>query len=169
MLETMTPPPMRTAVGEADFRGALRLFASGITVITAPDGEGGVHAMTATAFSSLSLKPPLVLVALARDSRCHRLIQTHRRFGVSILQAHQVDVSRHFGKQGEAASSPRFVPLDDMPVIHGALATLACTLERTADGGDHSIFVGLVTMAKASAGTPLIHYDGRYRSLDGET
>lgn len=167
MLRTLRSPH-ESAVEEGDFRDALRRFASGVTVITAPDGDGGVHAMTATAFSSLSLKPPLVLVALAREARCHRLILAHRRFGVSILHAHQVQVSRHFGKQGEATATPRFVESDGMPVIEDALATLACTLERTADGGDHSIFIGLVTKASARSGTPLIHFDGRYRGLDDE-
>ena len=165
MLKTLTPP-IDGAVGEQAFRDALRLFASGVTVITTPDGAGGVHGMTATAFSSLSLRPPLVLVAVARDTRCHRLIAAHRRFGISILYDHQTEVSRHFGKQGEAARPPRFATLDGVPVIEASMAMLACTLEEPVEGGDHSIFVGLVTAAEASPGSPLLHFDGRYRTLD---
>ena len=164
MLKTVTLP-IEGAVGEQEFRGALRLFASGVTVITTPDGAGGVHAMTATAFSSLSLDPPLVLVALARGSRCHRLITEGRRFGVSVLYDRQVEVARHFGKQGQAERPPVFATLEGVPVIEGAMATLACALERPFEGGDHSIFVGRVTAAEARPGSPLLHFDGRYRSL----
>ena len=165
MLKTLTSPT-EGAVGEQEFRDALRLFTSGVTVITAPDGEGGVHGMTATAFSSLSLRPPLVLVAVARDTRCHRLIAAGRRFGVSILYDHQAEVSRHFGKQGLAARPPEFVTLDGVPVIEGSMAMLACALEEPVEGGDHSIFVGLVTAAEARPGSPLLHFDGRYRTLN---
>ena len=164
MLKTLTSP-IEGAVGEQEFRSALRLFASGVTVITTPDGAGGVHAMTATAFSSLSLRPPLVLVALARDSRGHRPIMEGRRFGVSILYDHQTEVARHFGKQGLAERPPAFATLDEVPVIEGAMATLACALEEPVEGGDHSIFVGLVTAADARPGSPLLHFDGRYRTL----
>ena len=165
MLKTLTPPTVG-AVGEQEFRDALRLFASGVTVITAPDGEGGVHGMTATAFSSLSLRPPLVLVAVARDTRCHRLIAAGKRFGISILYDQQTEVSRHFGKQGQADRPPRFASLDDVPVIEGSMAMLACSLEESFEGGDHSIFVGLVSAAQARPGSPLLHFDGRYRTLD---
>ena len=164
MLKTLTSPT-EGAVGEQEFRSALRLFASGVTVITTPDGAGGVHAMTATAFSSLSLRPPLVLVAVARDSRCHRLIAEGRRFGISILYDHQTAVARHFGKQGLAEPPPAFAMLDGVPVIEGAMANLACALEEPVEGGDHSIFVGLVTAAEARPGSPLLHFDGRYRTL----
>lgn len=164
MLKTLTSPT-EGAVGEQQFRDALRLFASGVTVITAPDGEGGVHGMTATAFSSLSLRPPLVLVAIARDTRCHRLINAGKRFGISILYAHQTEISRHFGKQGRASRPPEFTPLDGVPVVEGSMAMLACSLEEPVEGGDHSIFVGLVTAAQASPGAPLLHFDGRYRTL----
>lgn len=164
MLTTLMPQT-EGVVGEQEFRDALRLFASGVTVITAPDGVGGVHAMTATAFSSLSLKPPLVLVAVSRDSRCHRLITEGRRYGVSILYDHQTEVARHFGKQGLAARTPEFLDLDGVPVVKGSMAMLACQLETPVEGGDHSIFVGLVTAAEARPGSPLLHYDGQYRTL----
>ena len=164
MLKTLMPPP-EGAVGEQEFRDALRLFASGVTVITTPDGAGGVHGMTATAFSSLSLRPPLVLVAVSRETRCHRRITEARRFGVSILYDHQTDVARHYGKQGLAARPPAITMLDSVPVIEGSMAALACALEEPIEGGDHSIFVGRVTAAMARPGSPLLHFDGRYRTL----
>lgn len=164
MLKTLMPPT-EGVVGEQEFRGALRLFASGVTVISTPDGAGGVYGMTATAFSSLSLRPPLVIVAVSKDTRCHRLITEGRRFGVSILYDHQTEVARHFGKQGLAARPPEFSELDGVPVIKGSMAMLACALEKPVEGGDHSIFVGLVTAAEARPGSPLLHFDGKYRTL----
>lgn len=162
---TATTEPTEGSIAEREFREALRLFASGVTVITTPDGGGGVHGMTATAFSSLSLRPPLVLVAVGRDTRCHRLIAEGRRFGISILHDHQVETARHFGKQGEASRSPAFATLHGVPVIEGAMSSLACSLDEAFEGGDHSIFVGLVTAAEVKQGSPLLHYDGRYRRL----
>lgn len=164
MLESLTPP-IEKDVGEREFRDALRLFASGVTVITTHDEQGEVHGMTATAFSSLSLHPPLVLVAVARDTRCHRLVTAAGRFGISILFDHQADVSRHFGKQGQAARAPEFLDLDGVPVIAGSMATLACSLGDPVAGGDHSIFVGRVSAVEARPGSPLLHFDGRYRTL----
>ena len=164
MLKTLMPLT-DGAVGEQEFRDALRLFASGVTVITTPDGGGGVHGMTATAFSSLSLRPPLVLVAVSRETRCHRHITEARRFGVSILHDHQTDVARHYGKQGLAAKPPVITMMDGVPVVEGAMAMLACALDEAMEGGDHSIFVGRVTAAMARPGSPLLHFDGQYRTL----
>lgn len=163
----MLTPPAGNAVGEQEFRDALRHFASGVTVITSVDANGAVHGMTATAFCSLSLRPPLVLVAIARATRCHKLVMAERRFGVSILSQGQVDLSRHYGGQPSRAVTPSFTMLDGLPVLEGAMSTLACALEEPLEGGDHSIFVGLVTAARAEKGQPLIHYGGRYRKLSG--
>ena len=120
--------------------------------------------MTATAFCSLSLRPPLVLVAIARDTRCHAHVMATGRFGVSILAASQVDLSRHFG--GKPNTLPTFTALDGVPVVEGALVQLSCHLESPQPGGDHSIFVGRVTATKTEPGNPLIHFEGRYRRLD---
>lgn len=164
MLKTLMPLT-EGAVGEQEFRDALRLFASGVTVITTPDGGGGIHGMTATAFSSLSLRPPLVLVAVSRETRCHRYITEARHFGVSILDDRQIDVARHYGKQAPAAKPPVITMMDGVPVIEGAMAVLACVLEEAMGGGDHSIFIGRVTAAMARPASPLLHFDGQYRAL----
>lgn len=152
-------------VTEQDFRQALRHFASGVTVITTKDDAGTIHGMTATAFSSLSLTPPLILVAIARNTRCHAMIVTTGRFGVSVLYAHQADLSRHFGGQPRRQVAPRFDMLDGTPVIEGAMISLACGLKDAIEGGDHTIFVGLVSAAVTAPGEPLIYFGGTYRKL----
>ena len=160
----LTNTTSEPSVDERDFKSALALFASGVTVITTRDSGGAIHGMTATAFCSLSLDPPLILVAIARETRCHANVMATERFGVSVLAATQIDLSRHFG--GKPNATPVFEMFDDVPVVEGALMHLSCNLEAPRPGGDHSIFVGRVTAARSEPGTPLIHFEGRYRRLD---
>lgn len=152
-------------LAEHDFRQALRLFASGVTIITTQDQDGAIHGMTATAFSSLSLAPPLILVAVARNTRCHAMIVATGRFGVSVLYDHQVELSRHFGGQASSDVTPQFRTLDGTPVMENAMIMLACGLKNAIEGGDHTIFIGLVVAAVAAPGEPLIHFGGTYRRL----
>ena len=155
----------RDDVAEPDFRMALGRFASGVTVITTTDEVGAIHGMTATAFSSLSLRPPLILVAVASGTRCHALLGARRAFGVSILADHQCDVSRHFGGRPSSAIKLEFTLVGGVPVLVDALATLTCRLRQSIVGGDHSIFVGHVETAKVREGMPLVHHRGRYCGL----
>ena len=154
-------------VDEAAFKAALSQFASGVTIITTHDSAGDIHGMTATAFCSLSLRPPLVLVAIGHGTRCHKHILATGRFGISVLRDDQRDLSRHFG--GRPNAEPRFVLLDGLSVIEDALVQLSCRLEAPQDGGDHSIFIGRVTAARTSQGDPLIHFAGHYRTLASPT
>lgn len=156
------------AVSDQDFRQALRHFASGVTIITTQDVSGTIHGMTATAFSSLSLTPPLILVAVAHNTHCHKMIVATERFGVSVLYDHQAHLSRHFGGQESPDVTVRFHSLDGVPVVAGAMITLACNLENAIEGGDHTIFVGLVAVAVTKPGEPLIYFGGTYRHLSAE-
>lgn len=163
-MTTSVAPP----VDEKAFRETLSHFASGVTVITTLDGAGGVHGMTATAFSSLSLRPPLVLVAVSRGTRCHRQIIAGKHFGVSILAEDQIGWSQHFGGKPSSDLAPRYQMLGQVHVLEGAMAALACRVEDAPLlGGDHSIFIGLVTDVLTRSGQPLIHYNGAYRTLSG--
>ena len=155
-------------VPAADFKLALRHFASGVTVITTLDEAGAAHGMTATAFSSLSLDPPLVMVAISRRTRCHALVAASGRFGVSVLYDHQLSLSRHFGGQPLPGAAPPFAWLGETPIVKAAMVALACVLQNTFEGGDHSIFTGLVEEAVTAPGQPLLHFDGRYRTLSTE-
>lgn len=162
------PSRGETTIGGEQFRHTLAHFASGVTIITTTDADGAVHGMTATAFSSLSVDPPLVLLAVGRKARCHRHLVAGRRFGVSMLADRQEALSRHFGGRHVADIEIRFETLGQTQVIQGALATLECLVsDPPVGGGDHSIFIGAVVSAAVSGGDPLIHYQGRYRSLVG--
>lgn len=151
------------------FRQTLGLFATGVTVVTVPepDRPGGVHGMTANAFSSVSLQPPLVLVCVDRRARTHELIQRSGLFGVSILRADQVEVSRHFAGQARpaVASSLRYRWAQDVPVLADCLAYLACRLWASYDGGDHTIYVGQVQELGIHDGEALMFWRSRYHRI----
>lgn len=147
------------------FRQALGQFATGVTVVTVKDGDG-VHGMTANAFTSVSLDPPLVLVCIGKQNRTHALIEQVGKFGVSVLAEEHENVSRHF-------AGARDVPIDitfieegvGTPVIRESLAWLDCSVWRLYDGGDHTIVVGQVEALAAPGGKPLLFFQGAYRKL----
>jgi flavin reductase len=160
------------AISSDDFRQALGRFATGVTVITT-DADGELHGMTANAFTSVSLVPPLVLVCVERDARMHALLGRRGAFSANILSAQQQALSVWFanaerpGGAAEFADVPWFpAPQGGCPRIVGALAYVDCAVRDVHAGGDHSIFVAEVNAVELGAdGEPLLYYRGRYRSL----
>src|SRR5437870_5898901 len=129
------------SVDSRTFRNALGRFATGVTVVTtvAPDG---VHGMTANAFTSVSLDPPLVLVSVAKQARTHEYLNQNRRFGVSILSAEQEPFAWHFaGRPRDGLKTP-FVWKREVPLLQDALAHLVCRLLLEKKKGDHTLFLG---------------------------
>ncbi len=150
------------------FKGALRRWASGVTIITTcVDGE--VAGMTVSAFSSVSLDPPLVLACADKSSHTNPLIASAGAFAANILSAGQEELSNRFAKTGNEAV--RFDGLDcktgasGSPWIPGALAVLDCRVEAAHDAGDHIIYVGRVLDCTVNDTEPLLYYDARYRAL----
>src|SRR5262245_66560301 len=114
------------------------MFATGVTVLTARVGEQ-VHGMTANAFMSVSLKPPLVLISVDRRARMSSLLHEGTRFGVNVLEAGQAGLSDHFaGRMAEEAAEPLFELVHDTPLVEGALAHLVARVVRSYWGRDHS-------------------------------
>lgn len=156
---------METKPSDDQFRAALGRFATGVTVITAGDRDWQ-HGMTATAFSSISLHPPLVMVALSNSSRMYEAIRRYGRFGVNVLAREQQVLSLHFsGRRSEG--EVRFDWLDDVPTIAGALVRLSCDLDGEHAAGDHTICIGRLTEIDWRAGDPLIYYNGGYQDVAG--
>lgn len=154
-----------TNIEPRTFRRTIGLFATGVTVITT-EAAGAFHGMTANSVTSVSLNPLLVLVCIDRRARMAGMLSEGSRFAINILSERQEWVSRHFaGKPGE-----RSIPLDRLdgvPVIQANLATLACTVERLLDGGDHIIVIGRVdALARPNPeDRPLLYFGGEYRSI----
>jgi flavin reductase (DIM6/NTAB) family NADH-FMN oxidoreductase RutF len=147
------------------FRRTLGMFATGVTVLTTLKGES-VHGMTANAFMSVSLQPPLVLVSIDRRARMSDLLHEGTRFGVNVLEAAQSGLSDHFaGRVTDGAHEPLFELVHDTPLVEGALAHLVARVVRSYWGGDHSLFLGQVEFARYGEGEPLLFHGGRYERL----
>jgi flavin reductase (DIM6/NTAB) family NADH-FMN oxidoreductase RutF len=146
-------------------RRTLGMFATGVTVITALKSEQ-VHGMTANAFMSVSLEPPLVLISVDRRTKMCSLLHEGMHYGVSVLCETQAALSDRFaGRTGENLPEPRFSVVKETPLVDGALAHFVARVERSYWGGDHSLFLGRVEYARQNAGTPLLFHGGRYEKL----
>lgn len=153
-----------TALDAVQFRATLARFASGVTVVTARGADGTDHGMTVSAFTSLSLEPPLVLVCLDVAATLLPHLDATGAFGLSILGAGQSDLSRRFADQ----SSDRFQgahlvrAASGAALLDGAVAHLECRKVAVHPGGDHVIIVGAVEAARAFEGEPLVYFGRRY-------
>jgi flavin reductase (DIM6/NTAB) family NADH-FMN oxidoreductase RutF len=146
-------------------RKTLGMFATGVTVITTLKGEQ-VHGMTANAFMSVSLEPPLVLISVDRRTKMCALLHEGSRYGVSVLCEAQSALSDRFaGRPSEDSPAPRFDLVHQAPLVDGALAHFVARVERSYWGGDHSLFLGRVEYARNHPGTPLLFHGGRYERL----
>ena len=153
------------------FRRAVGRFATGVTVVTAVDG-GLDHAMTANAFTSVSLDPPLILVCVDHKSQSYPALVAGKTFAVNILSHDQEHVSRRFATtkvENKFEGVPFTLSQMGLPLLENALAQLECATVNVHLEGDHTIFVGRVERARAGAGLPLVYYRGRYDRLSGPT
>lgn len=152
------------AISPQEFRNALSTFASGVTVVTTADEDGALYGLTVSAFCSVSLEPPLILVSIEKSARCHDVFAETGRFAVNILAEDQREISERFATQLEDKfHGIRHSQLDSgMPSLDGCVAILDCRVEHTYAGGDHTIFVALVEETEVSGGGPLLYAEGRY-------
>jgi len=153
-------------VEAAEFKQAMSRFASGVTIVTTADGSER-YGLTVSAFCSLSLEPPLVLVCIDDRVKSREPIEKIGHFGVSILRADQDAISNRFASRVE----DKFEGVGTVdgslgdPLIDGALARLECRLVDALPGGDHTIFVGEVIEARVEDGDPLVYSQGAYRRI----
>ncbi|HEY7660809.1 MAG TPA: flavin reductase [Actinomycetota bacterium] len=147
------------------FRRTLGMFATGVTVITTT-AQDQVHGMTANAFMSVSLRPPLVLISVDNRARMHALLNEGKRFGISVLSEEQEALSDRFaGRPGESGAEPSFEVVRETPLVEGALAHLVARVARSYWGGDHSLFLAHVEYARYGRGNPLLFHGGHYEAL----
>jgi len=154
-------------VSSADFRSALSRFASGVTVVTTKDATGKTFGITVSAFCSVSLDPPLVLICIDKTTGSHHAFEQSGRFTVNVLSSNETGLSEHFASliEDKFASVEYAVDEHGIPILQGSLATLQCKLFKALDGGDHSIFLGQVEHVIVRDADPLIYYKGGYRHI----
>ncbi|MBQ0879756.1 MULTISPECIES: flavin reductase family protein [Streptomyces] len=171
-------------VSNEEFRAAMSRLASGVVLVTAqeppldpddplaPSGED--VGMTATAFMSVSLDPPLVLVSLRTGSRMDDLLDEQPLWAVSVLSGSQRHIAGRFAMKGRVSDRLLFADIPyrrgeatGAPLVGGALATLECRTEQRVTAGDHTLVIGRVLTASlpSADGGPLAYFRGRYRQL----
>ena len=152
------------------FRQVMGRFPTGVTVVTARDGEGSPVGLTVNAFTSVSLDPPLVLACIDRASNSHDVLLSAGSFAVNLLSDRQEALARRFAAD---PSARRFDGLvwragpGGAPVLDGVSAWLECSLETTQQAGDHTILVGRVNAAGLGSGGALAFYRGAFRAVTG--
>ncbi|SOD60386.1 NADH-FMN oxidoreductase RutF, flavin reductase (DIM6/NTAB) family [Streptomyces zhaozhouensis] len=164
------------AADTAGFRAALGSFAAGVNVISLWDADGTPQGMTATAFTSVSTDPLLVLFCVNRANRSYQRVARTGRFGVNILGTTAREVSDHCARPGSdktlAAEWLAEGPEWHSPALTQALAFLDCETEQDVSAGTHAVLIGRVrgiglARDEQAAPAPLIHFKGAYRELTG--
>jgi flavin reductase (DIM6/NTAB) family NADH-FMN oxidoreductase RutF len=163
LLETAAGADSDTAV---EFRRTLGMFATGVTVITTLVDEQ-IHGMTANAFMSVSLQPPLIVISVDRRARMNGLLREGVLFGVSVLEERQSVLSDRFAGRVTDGPEPDFELVHETPLVEGALAHLVARVVRSYWGGDHSLFLGRVEYVRYGEGTPLLFHGGGYGRVVG--
>ena len=147
------------------FRRTLGMCATGVTVITTTSADQ-VHGMTANAFMSVSLRPPLVLISVDGRAKMHAMLNEGKRIGISVLSEDQEGLSDRFaGRPGGSGPEPSFDVVRETPLVEGALAHLVARVTRSYWGGDHSLFLAYVEYAHYGQGSPLLFHGGHYEAL----
>ncbi|MCD2452443.1 flavin reductase family protein [Methylicorpusculum oleiharenae] len=156
-------------VEASEFKNALQLWASGVTVVTTQSERFGLQGMTATSFSSVSLDPPQVLVCINERADTGEGIEESQHFAVNILTAKQEQVSNEFA--GKASQEDRFRNVswsqgkEGMPLLDDSLASLECRVLQKVKAGTHWIIVGEVNNVVCREGDPILYYSTGYRKL----
>ncbi|WP_180685751.1 flavin reductase family protein [Streptomyces gossypiisoli] len=181
-----TAAPFGHAVGVTndEFRAAMSRLAAGVVLVTArepaldpddPQAPAGEDVgMTATAFMSVSLDPPLVLVSLREGARMDDLLAEQPVWAVSVLSESQRHIAGRFAMKGRISDRLLFEDIPYVrgeatgaPLVGGALAALECRTEQRVAAGDHTLVIGRVLTARmpSADGGPLLYFKGRYRHL----
>ena len=150
----------------------MGIFATGVTVVTLESEE--LYGMTANAFSSLSLDPPLILICVAKTASMHTALAGTSSFAVNILGENQEDISTLFAKHGRMeeplGGTPYHTGVLGTPILDGCIAFAECKIRDQFPGGDHTIIVGEVVdfASNNSDDDPLLFFKGKYRKLSKE-
>jgi flavin reductase (DIM6/NTAB) family NADH-FMN oxidoreductase RutF len=148
-------------------RQVMGHFATGVTIITTFNKDGQMHGLTANAFTSVSLEPPLLLISVDKKAESYPAFEESKVFTVNILADEQEALSRKFAVSGgnkfEGVAYRRGA--NGAAILDGTLAHIECTLYASYEGGDHSLYLGEIQEAEVREGKPLVFYRGGYRAI----
>jgi flavin reductase (DIM6/NTAB) family NADH-FMN oxidoreductase RutF len=154
-------------IDKNELRRIMGHFATGVTIITTISKEGVAYGLTANAFTSVSLEPPLLLISVDRKAESYPFFEESKVFNINILREDQEGLSRRFAVSGgnkfEGIAYHRGA--GNVPILDDTLAHIECRLYATYDGGDHTLHLGEVLEAETREGKPLLFYRGGYRAL----
>jgi flavin reductase (DIM6/NTAB) family NADH-FMN oxidoreductase RutF len=159
-------------VPSAEFRGAMRALAGGVSVISVGRGKD-ISGMTVTSVTSLSVEPATLIVSVNRQSSSWPLLQRFGAFGVNILTAEQLDIAERFAGKGGLKGAERFAGAEwvtratGVPLLVGSLASIDCEVEEVIERHSHAIVIGRVRdVITAVPSTALTYWDGQYVAID---
>lgn len=148
-----------------EFRSALGMFATGVTIVTARTAEGQLVGLTASSFNSVSMNPPLVLWSLAQAAGSMPAFRTGSHYAINILSAQQQELALRFASKGvDRWADVAFTEgVAGAPLLEGAVASFECFNRSRYEEGDHVIFVGEVERCQHTPGaSPLLYHGGRF-------
>ena len=153
-----------------DFKKALQLWASGVAVVTTHSEKLGLQGMTVTAFSSVSVEPPQILVCINENADTGDGIDVSGRFAVNILKSDQQAISNQFAggidQQQRFANNEWSTAITGAPLLNDTLMSLDCTVVDKVKAGTHWIIIGAVQASVCRSGEPVLYYRGGYRQLE---
>ncbi len=156
------------AIDNHEFKNALKLWASGVSIVTANSAEGE-QGMTATSFVSVSMDPPQILVCINDSAETGTAIMHDKKFAVSILTADQQQASNEFA--GGSSMQERFANVAwhkgelGLPVLDEALASMECTVVQQVRAGTHWVVIGEIQSTQCQSGDPLLYFNSSYRNV----
>ncbi len=155
------------AIEKNELRRVMGHFATGVTIITTFNRAGQMHGLTANAFTSVSLVPPLLLICVDKKAESYPSFEESKVFTVNILKDDQEALSRRFAVSGgEKFQGVAYrMGANGAPILEGVLAWLECKVAASYEGGDHTIYLGEIQEAETREGKPLLFFRGGYREM----
>jgi len=154
-------------VDPKELRRVLGHFATGVTVITTRDIHGIPYGLTANAFMSVSLDPPLALISIDKTAQCYGCFDASKIFTVNFLNDEQEEISRRFATKGvdKFAGLEWRTGSNGAAILAGVVGHVECRVKQAHEGGDHTLIVGEIINAEALGGRPLLFFQGKYQRL----
>lgn len=152
-------------IDSEEFRKGLRAFTTGVTVVSMPDGKGGMHAMTASSFAAVSVDPQLVAVSIAKTAKSHALLASDNLYAINILAENQGFHGHYFANRIAERWDPPHEWIAGTPILTGTMGWFLCRRWAAYEGGDHTILVGEALQIHRTDERPLVCNRGTFYSL----